>query len=629
MYRPSWVQDQHSQHVTLRAKTQGPRPAQGGGEDDQGRNHSTPAAGGIYREGDINDGGRLSGATEDEESGSGSECSSGEEMQVDGPGYVGHSGAGESQLVAISSIGLERSGILTSENGGRRIHRRLGGCVGDGDRGQGNVQDVECIGTTTPHQLEGAASRLAFSPPSRNDRENHSCCLRQHDHHRPNQQIRRDSISTIARPNDQDMGPLHGDGNTAQDDIRSLTVQSSRCTLQEDGGAVGVVDRRIILPTPRVDMGSPPYRPIRNSSERQGSSIHLMEEGGNSLEPGRVQQLLVQHEQSLRVSAVVSNQQGPSEDQAGQGQGDGHHSVLDERALVPYNHSHVGRQASTDSEEPSLTSSGEQSTHPREEPDVVAISMEHRRQQAVDKGAGAGVLSKLFDSRAAQTRRKRRIPGQQAFIRWMQEHGHNPFNPSAMDLMNFLDYGLEEKKWKLTTVHTYKSAILQLFPIKQQLKIKEDELFKDFSKVMGTSTFKRLSNTTVDLAPILTGLQALGNNHSMDTKDLTAKTCFLLATCGLLRPDDLACTDASQCKIIRDELELAVVFPKEHRGGQLIIKTVVIKSHPVEFFCPVKAFVEYRRRTLDQDRFARTTHPKVETEPFTPLIRHVKRANLG
>ncbi|KAF9079230.1 hypothetical protein BGX23_004633, partial [Mortierella sp. AD031] len=179
-----------------------------------------------------------------------------------------------------------------------------------------------------------------------------------------------------------------------------------------------------------------------------------------------------------------------------------------------------------------------------------------------------------------------------------------------MDLMNFLDYGLEEKKWKLSTVHTYKSAILQLFPVKQQQEIKEDELFKDFSKVMGAGTFKRLHNATVDLAPILSGLQALGDNHSMNIKDLTAKTCFLLATCGLLRPDDLACTDVPQCKINGDKLELAVVFPKEHRGGQMIIKTVVIKSHPVESLCPVKAYVEYRHRTSNQDRFAKTTHPK-------------------
>lgn len=210
----------------------------------------------------------------------------------------------------------------------------------------------------------------------------------------------------------------------------------------------------------------------------------------------------------------------------------------------------------------------------------------------------------------------------------MQERGHDPLNPSAMDLMNFLDYGLEEKKWKLSTVYTYKSAILQLFPIKQQLEIKEDELFKDFLKVMGTGTFKRLHNATVDLTPILTSLQALGDNHNMDIKNLTAKTCFLLATCGLLRPDDLACTDVSQCKIKGDEVELVVVFPKEKRKGQPIIKEVVIKSHPVEFFCPVKAYVEYRRRTSDQDRFARTTHPKMETVPFTPLIRQVYRANL-
>ncbi|KAF9119468.1 hypothetical protein BGW39_000280 [Mortierella sp. 14UC] len=115
----------------------------------------------------------------------------------------------------------------------------------------------------------------------------------------------------------------------------------------------------------------------------------------------------------------------------------------------------------------------------------------------------------------------------------------------------------------------------------------------------------------------------------MDIKNLTAKTCFLLATCGLLCPDDLACTDAAQSRTIRDKLELIVVFPKERRGGQRIIKTITIKPHPVESFCPVKAYVEYRRRTSDQDRFARTMHPKSDTEQLTPLIRHVNRRNLG
>ncbi|KAF9082508.1 hypothetical protein BGX23_012385, partial [Mortierella sp. AD031] len=75
---------------------------------------------------------------------------------------------------------------------------------------------------------------------------------------------------------------------------------------------------------------------------------------------------------------------------------------------------------------------------------------------------------------------------------------------------------------------------------------------------MGASTFKRLHNASVDLIPILSCLQELGDNHSMDIMNLTAKTCFLLVTCGLLRPDDLACTGVSQYTIDGDELKLAL-----------------------------------------------------------------------
>ncbi|KAF9300978.1 hypothetical protein BG003_002987, partial [Podila horticola] len=67
--------------------------------------------------------------------------------------------------------------------------------------------------------------------------------------------------------------------------------------------------------------------------ERQGLTLHLMEAGGHCMEPRRIQQLLVQLEQSLRMSTMVTTQQGLTEDQAGQGQGDSDHAVLAERAL--------------------------------------------------------------------------------------------------------------------------------------------------------------------------------------------------------------------------------------------------------------------------------------------------------
>ena len=176
---------------------------------------------------------------------------------------------------------------------------------------------MEPIGTTIPYQLEGAASYLVFGPLSNNDRENYLYYLRQYNHYCPNQQVRRDTVLTTTRPNNQNLGSLHGDRHTTQDNIHVLTVQSSKCTLQKDGGAIGVVDRQIIFPIPRVDMGLSSYRLIRNSSERQSSSIYIIEVRGSSLESGRVQQLLVQYEENLRISTMVSHQQSPPENQAG------------------------------------------------------------------------------------------------------------------------------------------------------------------------------------------------------------------------------------------------------------------------------------------------------------------------
>ncbi|KAF9992847.1 hypothetical protein BGZ80_008389, partial [Entomortierella chlamydospora] len=217
-----------------------PRSAQGSGEDDQDRDHSTSTTGSIHWEGDRDDGGGLSSSTEDEESDSGSECSSDQEMQVDGPSYHGHGSAGESQLVAVSSIRMERSRILTSKDRGGSIHGRLGGCMGDSHQRQGDVQHLERIGTTTPHQLEGVAGHLVLGPPSRNDRKNDSCYLRQHDNDRANQQVWRDEVSTIVGPDDEDMGLLHENGDEDQNDVRPLAVQSSRRTVQEDGYTIGV-----------------------------------------------------------------------------------------------------------------------------------------------------------------------------------------------------------------------------------------------------------------------------------------------------------------------------------------------------------------------------------------------------
>lgn len=162
-------------------------------------------------------------------------------------------------------------------------------------------------------------------------------------------------------------------------------------------------------------------------------------------------------------------------------------------------------------------------------------------------------------------------------------------------------------KWKLDTVRTYKSSIPQLLPIERRQDITTNNDFQEFLKVMGTDSFKRLSNHDSDMDPLNEHLRSLGDNHSMNLVDLTAKTCFLLSVCGFLRADDLECVELSLSNVKDDDLELMVLFPKELRGGQKNIKPVIIKSHSAEAWCLVKAYVEYRRRTCVGDQYAKTT----------------------
>ncbi|KAF9167069.1 hypothetical protein DFQ26_005951 [Actinomortierella ambigua] len=76
-----------------------------------------------------------------------------------------------------------------------------------------------------------------------------------------------------------------------------------------------------------------------------------------------------------------------------------------------------------------------------------------------------------------------------------------------------------------------RSATLQLAPHDRHQTIKDDEMFQEFLKLLSAGSIKRLRNDSMDLQPALDGLQAMGDNHAMNMADLTAKTCFLLATC--------------------------------------------------------------------------------------------------
>ncbi|KAF9991660.1 hypothetical protein BGZ80_008981, partial [Entomortierella chlamydospora] len=93
-----------------------------------------------------------------------------------------------------------------------------------------------------------------------------------------------------------------------------------------------------------------------------------------------------------------------------------------------------------------------------------------------------------------------------------------------------------------------------------------------------------------------------------------------------MRPDDIHCIDTSQSKIVEGNLEVVVLFPKERRSKQRIIKTTKVWHHSVPELCPVKTYNVYRIRTSSFDK--KMAHPKDRNTRFTPLMRNCQDLSL-
>ncbi|RCH91818.1 hypothetical protein CU097_011724 [Rhizopus azygosporus] len=73
-----------------------------------------------------------------------------------------------------------------------------------------------------------------------------------------------------------------------------------------------------------------------------------------------------------------------------------------------------------------------------------------------------------------------------------------------------------------------------------------------------------------------------------------AKTAWILAMVGFLRPSYLARMDLEKCSVSEDKvLHLCVVAPNETRQGSRITKTIIIHPHPDLLLCPVTAYSAY------------------------------------
>jgi hypothetical protein len=210
---------------------------------------------------------------------------------------------------------------------------------------------------------------------------------------------------------------------------------------------------------------------------------------------------------------------------------------------------------------------------------------------------------------------------QARYLQWCQTYNHNPFDDRAATVLNFLAEGRSQRNWAPNTLSSYRSAILDMFPTRDN--VQDLWSHKLFFKAVNDSEIRSLQTQHVNLSPIIEHLQQLGDNANLSLSNLTIKLGWLLGVCGFMRPSDIKRVDTNQCEwSTSDSVLLTVVAPKEKRLGQRITKTVHIRPDPNPVLCPVATFKAYVLRT--HRRACLFPHPVLPQVTLNYLIRDLR-----
>ncbi|PVU95614.1 hypothetical protein BB561_001700 [Smittium simulii] len=151
-----------------------------------------------------------------------------------------------------------------------------------------------------------------------------------------------------------------------------------------------------------------------------------------------------------------------------------------------------------------------------------------------------------------------------------------------------------KRKLKQSTIKAYKSALLQLATDKE--RVGKKKCFIEFMKFLNELDLIKVTNNFINIKPIINHFKILGPTNNLNTKELTAKTCWLIAVCGFLRASDIHRVDDERTEISNNSIKLIICAPKEKCKSSLIERLVEIKAHSDEILCPVIAYKIYKQR---------------------------------
>ncbi|KAL9536717.1 hypothetical protein MBANPS3_012424 [Mucor bainieri] len=592
----SGVPHRHDHHVSLGAQSEGARsPTRSTTVDEDTNMQSAPPVL-IHRQSSSNNTGGLSSPVAHATASPTEESSPSPGSDMDIPSDVNAACPRQSAVVDHPPTTMERPLFHTRDTHAGSLYGRLRSGLGDHLQRSSPTGQVDHSGTTTPHQLPGVAGDLeadsgasvaGSSPPSLlRQRVSHCLCA----------QLRRYTLSCPHGARNHDLELVPQDQDTPTHDLHPQQDQPGGRPLTPAVNSNRMEDPPLIVPTTGPTLGPSRLGLLCERPQPPNTDLHLMDLGPARLGDERLLSPMELVEPRVPVSPVELDPTLPAAPASVPHRGDHHHTELDERHLVPsdsLNDTGASSPTPIEVDLPRTT----RGRSPREELDLGALSLEHKRQRLTEQGYDSHALAVFFNPEVRPSRTQYTAT-QQRFIQWCNTRGENPWTPTPSLIVNYLAYGYHTLQWKVNTCMAYQSAILQLYSTDLRPILQQDPGYQEFLNSLKALTVKTFDKPRFNLEPALLHIRSLGDNTTMSTEHLTQKLCFLLAITGFLRNADIHRINVAKVQLQNDNTKLHLVIdcPKEKRKGSPIERVTVIQQHPDPSLCPIRTYVAYTQR---------------------------------
>ena len=222
-----------------------------------------------------------------------------------------------------------------------------------------------------------------------------------------------------------------------------------------------------------------------------------------------------------------------------------HNSVETEVTVVSQGSGTLGEEASeVASQLEDGDGHGLQQLHPGHalwQQDKIRRLAAFRKSRAEVRGLSTGAVKTLQSSWAENTQGSYGL-AYRYYTQFCREHHLDELEPSAINLINFLQYELEENKRPYRTINLYRSAVsstLGTCPILGK-PVGQDPLVCRYMRgILRLNPPKAKLFPTWDVTQVLDYLKKWGDMEPLTLKNLLMKTAFLVALVCCKRPADL------------------------------------------------------------------------------------------